>query len=653
MRLTAVSHSANSQRGAVVIMTAGFMLLGVLFLALAVDTGRLYMEKRNLQRVADVVALELASTEWCANGAPGGEATIALNRNIPAGASIVFKSGSPKCGTVDDGVPRVFTPDADGNAVQVEVIHSVAKSLVAGGYFSSDPNVDLWAVAVASRGGDPLAALVIRSTLVNVNEGLLNSLVGGLLGGSVSLTAASWEGLLDTNIVLLDFLDELKLRLGISAGGYDQVLNTSVTLGEILDVAADVLPADAGAVQASLGMLGQSIGADVAPIGIKLSDILDVQTGDGAGADIKTSLFGLVQGSIMLANKESPVVVNNLQVGLPGLLGVSINLKVIEPPRVSAIGNPAEAKLNPLGDAKIYVQTAQVRLMVSLNLPALSIATNLLNSLGNLVFDLLGALLGGLLGGTPHIQIVPSPRIDLSLDIGGASAHVTDFSCESGGEKMLTAAADTAVAVLRIGDMSKGAGGSAAQKAAAAKINAFSSSEPPTVDPIAIIDIGSRNCVLGICGPRTPFAGGGLGLMLDVPVAKTSAPSLVYLVDSPPDDSGNLPEVKLMPETEGYKKISGGNVVSSLQGTLNGIEIQAFQPQPGQNNLLGGVLGLVGAAFTSIKGIVNPLISGLLSPLLDPLLNSLLKDVLGLSLAEADVGGFLTCNSEEGVRLVN
>ena len=55
----------NRQHGAVVIMTAGFMMLAVLFLALVVDTGRLYMEKRNLQRVADLAAIETASRYGC------------------------------------------------------------------------------------------------------------------------------------------------------------------------------------------------------------------------------------------------------------------------------------------------------------------------------------------------------------------------------------------------------------------------------------------------------------------------------------------------------------------------------------------------------------------------------------------------------------
>ncbi|MDO9620404.1 MAG: pilus assembly protein TadG-related protein, partial [Moraxellaceae bacterium] len=326
MRPIISRHSASSQRGAVVIMTAGFMLLGVLFLALAVDTGRLYMEKRNLQRVADVVALELASTEWCANGAPGGEATIALNRNIPAGAGIVFKEGSPKCGVVDGGVPREFTPNADGNAVQVEVIHSVAKSLVAGGYFSSDPNVDLWAVAVAANSGNPLARLTIRSGVVEVDTSqslLLNAVLGNLLGSNLSLTALDWNGLVNADIKLLELIGVDGLQLG----SYEELLTADITLADLVLASADVL--QKGGNTAAVNALNL-IYAAVGPQTINLGDLLGLQTGlDDSAADINLNVLDLVQGAIQLATEDN-VVNAGVPINLPGLGSVMIRAQVGE-----------------------------------------------------------------------------------------------------------------------------------------------------------------------------------------------------------------------------------------------------------------------------------------------------------------------------------
>lgn len=47
-------------------------------------------------------------------------------------------------------------------------------------------------------------------------------------------------------------------------------------------------------------------------------------------------------------------------------------MKVIEPPQFSAIGDPARAKADPLGPDRIYVRTAQVRTLLSVNLPVLT-----------------------------------------------------------------------------------------------------------------------------------------------------------------------------------------------------------------------------------------------------------------------------------------
>ncbi len=49
------------QRGAIGLMAALTLTLALAFMLLVVDTGRLYLEKRSLQRVADMAALEAAT----------------------------------------------------------------------------------------------------------------------------------------------------------------------------------------------------------------------------------------------------------------------------------------------------------------------------------------------------------------------------------------------------------------------------------------------------------------------------------------------------------------------------------------------------------------------------------------------------------------
>ena len=49
------------QRGAIGLMAAVTLALALAFTLLVIDSGRLYLEKRNLQRIADMAALEAAT----------------------------------------------------------------------------------------------------------------------------------------------------------------------------------------------------------------------------------------------------------------------------------------------------------------------------------------------------------------------------------------------------------------------------------------------------------------------------------------------------------------------------------------------------------------------------------------------------------------
>lgn len=72
----------SREKGAVLFLAVGFMMLAVLSLALVVDTGRLYMSKRNLQRVADMAAIEvLARKGKCSDQTATQYAQQSLTRN--------------------------------------------------------------------------------------------------------------------------------------------------------------------------------------------------------------------------------------------------------------------------------------------------------------------------------------------------------------------------------------------------------------------------------------------------------------------------------------------------------------------------------------------------------------------------------------------
>jgi uncharacterized membrane protein len=654
------------QRGAIGLMAAATLSLALVLMLLVVDTGRLYMEQRKLQRVVDSAALEAVSR--------GGNCQSGLSAATYAGQSAV-RNGyiidsnntlATTCGSVQTAASglRAFTADAtQSTAVKVAASRTVITSFAGGvqALFSGSAvslNTTLNASAVAAQPTPTVAQLNIRSTLASINtaqSNILNPLFSGLLGGNVNLTALGWDGLLNTDINLLSYLNQLAINLNVAAGNYTQLLNTQATVTQLIQAAATVVQLN-GATATVITALGQLQVAAINAAPVKLGDILQLQTGTmAAGLDANLQLLQLIQGVVQLANSKSAVAAT-LPISVLGLANVTVRVKVIEPPQFSAIGDPARAKANPLGADRIYVRTAQIRTMLSVNLPVLSGVTGLLNAVLGLVGTLtptLNALLslnlvatlnsvGCLLGaGCQQLdpQLLPSPEIDIALDAGGAISYVTDYSCPIGpgtsGTKSLTAHTVTSIADLKVGKIDP--------------TNAFSSLAEPTVTPLPLVDLGTVTChkILGIgsCDESThvQYGAGGIAIMVNTSVAQNSQ-DLLYSSSTPFATPANL---KLPPSV--ISAAPSSNIVSSLANTLAGINLIVYKPQG--SNPLGAVVTGVASLISDVTAILQPLVTNLLSPLLDPLLNNLLK-ALGINLMDVDVGANMTCGQTGKAYLV-
>lgn len=652
------------QRGAIGLMAAATLGLALLLMLLVVDTGRLYMEQRKLQRVVDTAALEAVSRGGTC--LPGLTAASYANQSATRNGFTLDASNTlaTTCGTLLTAATglRNFTEDAtQAAAIKVVASRTVTTSFAGGvqalvSGTSVSLNTQLNATAVAAKPLASVAQLNIRSTLLNIStaqSNILNPLFTALLGGNVSLTAAGWNGLLNTDINLLGYLNQLAINLNVTAGDYTQLLNTQTTVTQLIRAAAQVVQLNGATADVTAALGNLQVAAVANASAVKLGDILQLQTGTtAAGLDANVQLLQLIQGVVQLANSKSAVAAT-LPVSVLGLANVTVRVKVIEPPQFSAIGDPALAKANPLGANRIYVRTAQVRTMISLNLPVLSGVTGLANAVLGLVGTLTPTLnsllsldlaatinsLACLLGaGCDQLdpELLSTPEIDISLDAGGAISYVTDFSCPVGtaGSKSLTARTVTSIADLKVGKIDP--------------TNAFSSSAEPTVTPLPLIDIGIWTChkILGIgtCGPaRTAYAGGGIAIMAQTSVAQNTQ-DLVFSSITPFATPANL---KLPPSI--LPAAPTNNIVASLANTLAGINLIVYRPVG--SNPLGAIVAGVGGLISDVSNILQPLITNLLSPLLDPLLNNLLKS-LGINLMDVDVGANMTCGQTGKAYLV-
>ena len=175
-------------------------------------------------RYGGVGAVTLGGTCGSTKTAAGFANQNATRNNFKPGG---VQQVSTSCGTLNTGGDqvRVFTEDSSkSGAIRVIATTTVLTS-VAGGLVSMfsktgfDSNTKLTASAVGSNGGAPLAQLTIRSSLATIDttqSRILDQLIGGLLGGSIKAGVVSWQGLVDTKINLLSYLDQL-----ISLSGVD------------------------------------------------------------------------------------------------------------------------------------------------------------------------------------------------------------------------------------------------------------------------------------------------------------------------------------------------------------------------------------------------------------------------------------------------
>ncbi|WP_244916744.1 pilus assembly protein TadG-related protein [Pseudomonas soli] len=643
-----VPRSVVRQRGAIGLMAALTMGLALVFMLLTVDSGRLYLEQRKLQRIADMAALEAAEHDGACTGSGPQASTLARTAATRNGHSplnpLIASCGYLRTG--NDNL-RTFTADNQRNeAIKVEVSNVVVTSfaggiyaLVQGGAIAR--TTTLRASAVAANPGPPQAMLSIRSTLLQVSSmqsAILNALLKAI-GASTQLTVLGWQGIADTQLNLLDYLDALSTDLHLNLGDYQQLLNLQTTADRLLDVAVKVLQQSGAAVEVTGDLL--KLAADLkGPI--TLGQLLNLQTGTvQAGLDANVQVLQLVQAMIQLAANQQAV---NAEIPITalGLINGRVYLRVIQPPQNSAVGDPRSEELR--------VHTAQIRALVSLDLPLLSGIAGLLNAVLDLAAPLTNVLNNllslNLLGtvqsltcalGIPckvsDIKLLDSQvHIDIGIEVAEGTSRLRpappdNYSCTP---KSLTTLTQRSAARIAIGKFDSPA--------------EFLSNGPDLVkvQALPVIDIGTNVCSRLLilppsCGTRVPYAGGGIGLRVDTKLLGSSPTEkpLVFAGDHAPRTIGQDPMFQPMDSDQ-------GQVVGSLSGTLAGVHLEAYRPTA--NSGLGQVLVLTAGLLDGVKNILEPIIRNLLSPLLDPLVNGLLK-VLGIDLASAEVGANLSCSS--------
>lgn len=399
---------AGDRRANFAVMTALTAPVALLLTAFAVDEGSLFTERREAQSLADLAAIAAA-----ANIAKAETAALATLRDNGLSAPVLQGPG----GTIDVAGGKVsvkvvrgrytggagtqagrrFAANAEPfNAVEVS-LHK-AGTLFFGGAFMDPPVIGVKAVAAAT----PQATFSIGSRLARVrteDSPLLNSLLGGLLGTSLSLDGMSYNALLDADVEILSFLDALATRLDLTAASYSDVLAKQATIGQIAGVMAGMPGFDQ---KGRLALQAVAAGA-AANVAVPLSRLVDLgPVGKLAlgqqppGLAVEASALDMLMAAAMLANGSRQVAVDT-GISVPGLLGVELLLAIGEPPQSS----PWLA----VGESGAVVRTAQTRLKLVANIGGSIVQTG--------------------------IKLL-SVTVPINVEVAYAEAELTDISCPTG-----------------------------------------------------------------------------------------------------------------------------------------------------------------------------------------------------------------------------
>ncbi|WGD53022.1 TadG family pilus assembly protein [Bradyrhizobium sp. CB1650] len=270
-------------RGNFTLMGAGLMTLVIGCTALGVDVGAIFTDKRKAQSAADLAAIVAASN--LTNAYNAASATVVKN-NYPANSLVSVDLGTYTPDPTRAPQARFVTP-ATGTANAARVTLRTQTPLYFARYITGSSQFTINTQATASS--TAFASFAIGSRLVSINGGLLNALLGGMLGTSFSLSAMDYQSLVNARIDAFDFLSALATRANLTGVSYDTLLSGNVKLPDAIAAALAAQQATNGASSATIALSHQI----TAPVALGLPGI--------AGASVVVTIGERPVGSSWLA----------------------------------------------------------------------------------------------------------------------------------------------------------------------------------------------------------------------------------------------------------------------------------------------------------------------------------------------------------------
>ncbi|WP_449412771.1 pilus assembly protein TadG-related protein [Pandoraea soli] len=325
------ASSRGAQRGSVPILAFVFVIVA-LILAFAIDVGYAFMQRRDLQRAADMAALAGAQTlPGCANAtsyASVAQANVTSNMGSNAtGLQVTTSCGIWTSPSASATGPGTFVATNAGNAASGNAV-SVTLSLGVPSFFQLAGTRTITATAIA-RKAPAVVTFTVDSGLLalNTSNSVLSSILTPL-GVNLQAYVASGQQLVGTTVTPSGLLQ----ALGVPVTGDVSVASLSglatiqnLTVGQLLSATRTAVATQSGALSASVSALDGLISVFGASNALNLPvKLFGTATSPGVFANL--DLAGVSAANALTANVNVMDLISTAIIGGNGTNAISISL---------------------------------------------------------------------------------------------------------------------------------------------------------------------------------------------------------------------------------------------------------------------------------------------------------------------------------------
>lgn len=391
---------ADGERGVVLIFTAFALLMILAATAFAVDIGHEESQKRYIEKVADLGALDAVPGlyHYAANGqakspADTYQTVVPMVQYSATRNTFIGSSESPTtdyCGAPDASGHRGAQISSSAGRINVYLLQNTSSGRVVLDCKNNDSTVIADTVGVqvlsnvhfqflpgdqpiqsnayavpAAETGLKVGALLARATIDANEAAMTNSILSAELGSSVSLDAVSYQGLVNSAVTL----GQLASAHGI-VGDPSQLLNVSLTVRQLYtDISTALTAQGTPASLTAAGLMTTLATAATSTQTIRLGQLIKLNVGLSAGTftsgqlanNANLPVFDLVGFAPQIAIAKGT---NLVQLTLPATLSVPGVVAGSITAAYSFLQTP-QMNFGPVGTS---APTAQIRLSLNMSL---------------------------------------------------------------------------------------------------------------------------------------------------------------------------------------------------------------------------------------------------------------------------------------------